>query len=232
MLEEILDYERGAFLALNGSSSGLLDRFMWIYSGRAVWIPVAILIAAILLYKRGWKESLFIIIAIALVVTLCDQFASGVCKPMFTRFRPTHHPEFMNEVHTVFGYRGGRYGFISSHAANAFGFATFMALLFRSYFFSSIVFLWAVVTAYSRIYLGVHFISDVVPGILIGMLFGWFVYRLYKKTRLVVLSRSGGATDSSLVMYSCRQKQVAAYGIIATVLVILLFNVTISSLLR
>ena len=126
MVEKILIYERDAFFALNGSDSAFLDRFMWIFTGKAVWLPLAFLILLVLIYKKNWRESLLILLAIVLVVTLCDQFASHVCKPVFTRFRPTHHPDFMDQVKTVFGYRGGLYGFISSHAANAFGFATLM----------------------------------------------------------------------------------------------------------
>lgn len=107
MVEKILIYERDAFFALNGSDSAFLDRFMWIFTGKAVWLPLAFLILLVLIYKKNWRESLLILLAIVLVVTLCDQFASHVCKPVFTRFRPTHHPDFMDQVKTVFGYRGG-----------------------------------------------------------------------------------------------------------------------------
>ena len=141
MVEKILIYERDAFFALNGSDSAFLDRFMWIFTGKAVWLPLAFLILLVLIYKKNWRESLLILLAIVLVVTLCDQFASHVCKPVFTRFRPTHHPDFMDQVKTVFGYRGGLYGFISSHAANAFGFATLMALIMRDKLFGWTIFL-------------------------------------------------------------------------------------------
>lgn len=157
MVEKILVYERDLFFMLNGSDSPFLDRFMWLYSGKAVWLPLAFFILVILLYKKKWRESILILLAIVLVITLCDQFASHVCKPIFTRFRPTHHPDFMDQVKTVFDYRGGRYGFISSHAANAFGFATFMSLLFRYRLFTWTIFLWAALTAYTRVYLGVPF---------------------------------------------------------------------------
>ena len=119
MLEQLLVWERDAFFMLNGSDSAFLDRFMWIYSGKAVWLPLAFFILVVLCYKKNWKEWLLILLAIVLTITLCDQFASHVCKPIFTRFRPTHHPDFMDQVKVVFGYRGGMYGFISSHAADA-----------------------------------------------------------------------------------------------------------------
>lgn len=229
MIEKILLYERDAFFALNGSDSAFLDRFMWLYTGKEVWLPLAILIIGVLVYKKNWRESLLIILAIALVVLLCDQFASHVCKPLFTRFRPTHHPDFMEQVKTVFNYRGGLYGFISSHAANAFGFATLMALIMKNRWFGWTLFLWATLTAYTRIYLGVHFISDVVPGMVVGILFGYVVYRLYLFVRSKWLPvESFGAFPA----YSKRRIHLIIYAIYATVLLIIIFNEPLVALLR
>ena len=181
MLENILEYERSLFLYLNSFKTPIVDNFMWLYSGKIVWIPLILLFLFIFSNKQKWQQVLLVLIAVALVILFCDQFASGICKPLFHRFRPTHHPEFMNDVKIVFGYRGGRYGFISSHAANAFGYAIFMSLLFRNKLFSIVIFIWAILQAYSRIYLGVHFITDIIPGIIVGLFFGWFVYWGYKK---------------------------------------------------
>lgn len=224
MLEKILVYERDAFFTLNGSDSVFLDHFMWLYSGKAVWLPLAVFILLVLLYKKSWRESLLIVLAIVLVVTLCDQLASHVCKPLFTRFRPTHHPDFMEEVKTVFGYRGGRYGFISSHAANAFGFATLMSLIMRDKLLGWTLFLWAALTAYTRIYLGVHFISDIVPGMLVGLCFGYLVYRLYQYASVRVLGSSIG--------YTSQQARLIVYAIAFTVLLMMLFHAPLASLFR
>ena len=228
MVEKILVYERDLFFMLNGSDSPFLDRFMWLYSGKAVWLPLAAFILIVLLYKKKWRESILILLAIVLVVTFCDQFASHVCKPIFTRFRPTHHPDFMDQVKTVFDYRGGKYGFISSHAAKAFGFATFMSLLFRYRLFTWTIFLWAALTAYTRVYLGVHFISDIVPGAIAGVFFGWLVYWLYVKARSLVPGTSGEAS----ALYSDKQKRIIVYAIFIAVLLIAVFNVPLASCLR
>ena len=228
MVEKILVYERDLFFMLNGSDSPFLDRFMWLYSGKAVWLPLAFFILVVLLYKKKWRESILILLAIVLVITLCDQFASHVCKPIFTRFRPTHHPDFMDQVKTVFDYRGGRYGFISSHAANAFDFATFMSLLFRYRLFTWTIFLWAALTAYTRIYLGVHFISDIVPGAIAGVFFGWLVYWLYVKVRPVVTGTNSNASE----LYSVGQKRLIVYAIFIAVLIIAVFNVQLVACLR
>lgn len=228
MVEKILVYERDLFFMLNGSDSPFLDRFMWLYSGKAVWLPLAFFILVVLLYKKKWRESILILLAIVLVITLCDQFASHVCKPIFTRFRPTHHPDFMDQVKTVFDYRGGRYGFISSHAANAFGFAIFMSLLFRYRLFTWTIFLWAALTAYTRVYLGVHFISDIVPGAIAGVFFGWLVYWLYVKVRPVVTGTNSNASE----LYSIGQKRLIVYAIFIAVLIIAVFNVQLVACLR
>lgn len=227
MIEEILVYERDLFFALNGSNSVFLDHFMWLYTGKIVWFPLVVLILFILTYKKKWRESFLILLAIVLVVTLCDQFASHLCKPLFTRFRPTHHPDFMDQVKTVFGYRGGKYGFISSHAANAFGFAMFMVLLFKNKFFCFTIFFWAFLTAYTRIYLGVHFISDVIPGALVGLFFGYAMYKLYGYIRL----RLNGSDDTTLPLYTNKEILIIVYAIYGTILFILLFsNLLISCL--
>ncbi|MDF9829580.1 phosphatase PAP2 family protein [Parabacteroides sp. PF5-6] len=233
MLEKILDYERELFFMLNGSDSVFLDHFMWLFSGKIVWLPLALFILIVLTYKVNWRESLLVLLAIVLVVTLCDQFASHLFKPLFMRFRPTHHPAFMDEVQTVFGYRGGKYGFISSHAANAFGFAMFMTLLFRyKPLFTSTVFLWAIVTAYTRIYLGVHFISDIVPGILVGLVFGYLVYLLYAWVRPKIVGWGGRDVPPISVVYPIRRQRLIVIAILITVILIMLLNAQLVSMLR
>lgn len=183
MLEELLTCERDLFLLLNGNHTSFLDGVAWLFSGRIAWLPAAVFLLVSLTYKVKWREWLPVLLGIALVAALCDQFSSHICKPLFMRLRPTHHPDFMDQVHTVFDYRGGLYGFISGHAANAFGLATFFALLLRNPFVTVTVYVWAALVAYSRIYLGVHFISDIVPGALSGIFFGYLSYMLYKHFR-------------------------------------------------
>ncbi|MDR1102436.1 MAG: phosphatase PAP2 family protein [Tannerella sp.] len=190
-LEQILEYEREAFLWLNGGHTPFLDSFIGLYSGKAVWIPAALWILLTICYRKPVRESLLILLCIALVITLCDQFASGLCKPLFTRLRPTHHPDFCEQVQIIGNYRGGRYGFISGHAANAFGFAVFTLLLFRHRWYTAVILLWGVFMAYTRIYMGVHFISDILPGALSGSLFGYAGYRLYRRVR----RKTGKTTD-------------------------------------
>ena len=220
MLEKILEYERGAFLWLNGHHNTFWDSFMWLYSGQIVWIPVVLFITFLLFYKKDWKESLLILLSIVLIVTLCDQLSSNLCKPFFMRLRPTHHPDFMDYVKTVNDYRGGKYGFFSGHAANSFGFATFALLLFRNRLFTVSILLWSTLMAYSRIYLGVHFISDIIPGVLTGVLVGFGIYRLYAFLRLKLLKKN----DKPQEIYSDSKKKLMISALLATILFMLVYS--------
>jgi undecaprenyl-diphosphatase len=181
MLEKILPYEASLFYFLNGSDSCLMDHFMWLFSYKFTWIPLYLCFFILFIYKyrNNRKECILILVSLFLVILICDQVASGILKPVFARYRPTHHPDFKDQVHILFDYRGGLYGFASSHASNAFGFVMFTALLFKNKWFSILFFTHALITAYSRIYLGVHFISDVVVGAFIGILAAILVYKLY-----------------------------------------------------
>jgi undecaprenyl-diphosphatase len=186
MLEQELQWERGLFFLLNGSDSPFWDSFFYLYSYKWTWVPFYLCLLFVFIYRRtgteikaDWKTILWTLLTMLLVIALCDQIASGLFKPLFHRFRPTHHPDFQEHVMTVFAQRGGRYGFISSHAANTFGLATFTARLFRKGVFTCTIFLFALLTGYSRIYLGLHFVSDVVTGALVGILVGYAGYRMY-----------------------------------------------------
>jgi undecaprenyl-diphosphatase len=103
-------------------------------------------------------------------------------KPFFKRLRPSRDPALKELVHTVNGYKNGKYGFASRHAANTMGIAFFFWLLFANrYRWIWILFIWATVVSYSRIYLGVHFPGDILVGMLIGILSGYFCFSLNKK---------------------------------------------------
>lgn len=179
-IEQLIGYDKEAFLALNGSKSVFWDGFMLVFTSTLVWIPLAITLLYIIVKNNRLKQALLIIGMIALVILLADRISSGFFKPFFQRFRPTQDPSFMSLVDIVNGYRGGRYGFISSHAANSFGIFTFIALLFRKKEFTLALLLWAFLTSYSRVYLGVHYTGDIICGAVFGILCGSFVYLLYK----------------------------------------------------
>ena len=171
--------DRDFTLAINSCHSPFFDNFFYIYTQTWTWTPI-IFILLVWMWRRWGVRSLYVVGGIALCILLADQISSSILKPWVARLRPTHNPEIADLIHTVNGYRGGRYGFVSSHAANAATFVTFTALVFRNRFYTILLMLWAFLTAYSRVYLGVHYVGDVVCGALVGVLVGVGVYAALK----------------------------------------------------
>jgi undecaprenyl-diphosphatase len=182
-MEALLEYEREWFLWINNSHTCLLDVIMWAFAGVWIWCPV-LLVPFYFVWKKR-KKALPVVLSTVSVVALSLLVSACVFKPAFTRFRPTTHPSFVDCVTLLNDYHaGGMYGFISGHATTAFGFAVFSLLLVRRKAYTVAILLWAVMMGYSRIYLGAHFISDVVAGLMVGSLLGWGVYRLYKRAAI------------------------------------------------
>jgi len=171
--------DRSLFLFLNGLHSHFWDGIMWWVSGNTSWIFLYILILAWLTKEYRWKMLLLIII-IALTVTLTDQLSVHLFKDLVKRLRPCHNPEIARFVHLVKGHCGGAYGFVSSHAANVFGITILTTGLLKNRYYSWIMFAWASLVSYSRIYLGVHYPGDVLGGALFGVLIGWSLLCLYR----------------------------------------------------
>jgi undecaprenyl-diphosphatase len=205
-VEALLPLERDLFLKLNGSDYLFLDNLMWMFSGRLVWIPLFLFIIFLFFYKNHWKEGMLLTLFFILLFTVCDQVSSSFFKPFFERFRPTHHPDYKDFVDIMNGYRGGRFGFISSHATNSFGLAVFLSLLYRYRWLTVGALFWAMLNSYTRIYLGVHFISDILAGMIVGTLIAFVLFWLYKIVRSQLIrhtwltSKSINASNQSLLL--------------------------------
>jgi undecaprenyl-diphosphatase len=178
-MNEISKMDTEIFLYLNGLHNSFMDAIMFWASDKLFWIPFYILII-IIIYKEYKKRSIYILTTIAIVITFCDQTASHIIKPLVKRLRPSHEPALQDLIHLSDAGPGGLYGFVSSHAANAFGLATFLILLLtKKYNGLKITLLfWAILVAYSRIYNGVHYPLDIVCGMLLGIFYGYIFKNL------------------------------------------------------
>ena len=180
MFEHLIEIDKSLMITLNAANSHtqLADTVFWLTSQTAVWIPLYLALLFLIIKQNG-KESILITIFAILLILLCDQTASGILKPLVARLRPSHDPSIMDMLQYVNDYKGGKYGFPSSHASNTFGLATYITLLFRSKKIGIPMFVWAILNAYSRIYLGVHYPMDIIVGIAIGLVYGALLYKTY-----------------------------------------------------
>jgi len=174
------------FLFLNGLHATWLDRPMWLFSEKLFWIPVYLWLLWLLWKRYPGKVFLLVILHVALLILLCDKGSTELFKETVQRYRPSHNLLIKDQVHLVTNldgsiYRGGKFGFFSSHAANYFGLAMFFFLLVRPArgWLVASVFLWALLISYSRIYLGVHYPSDVWAGAVFGILVALLVARIF-----------------------------------------------------
>ena len=177
MIDSLTELDEQVFLALNQMHSGWLDPFMFWFSGNLIWIPLY----GFLIYQLAKLPRIHFILAllsIAAGITMADQFTSSVLKPLVERPRPTWNTEIGSLVHTVNNYRGGHFGFPSSHAANTFCVAILLILILKKPWARWLL-LWAMIVSYSRIYLGVHYPGDVIAGAAIGSIAGLIAFRLY-----------------------------------------------------
>lgn len=166
-------------LFLNGFHNAYWDYFMMMFSSRFVWAPFYVSFVYVMFRNYPPKDVAKCLIAIVAIILLSDQTASTLLKPMVERMRPSNMDNpIAPMVHVVSNYRGGRYGFPSSHAANAWGMAFFATYLVRNRKLSTFLMLWAAMMAYSRIYMGVHYPGDLFVGLLIGWGFATLCYWL------------------------------------------------------
>lgn len=181
MIETLSQLDKELFFFFNSRHTSFWDNIMYFLSEKEVWFPfyAALILGLVWQFK---KLSWIIILCAVMAIGASDFVTSGIMKPSFERYRPSRDEALMEKVHIVNNYRGGRYGFVSSHSANTFALATFFFLIWRNRWkWSAWLFAWAAIVSYSRIYLGVHYPGDILTGAIIGCIFGWLFYLVAKK---------------------------------------------------
>lgn len=200
MFESLINLDKSLLLWINSFNSPFFDHFFYITTNLVAWLPLAVVLLFCLYRRMGTQPFLWYVAFLVVVVIMADQLASDIIKPLVERPRPTHDPDLENLVHVVNGYRGGPFGFVSSHAANSFAVATFLALTLRKPQLSCTAFAWAILSSYSRMYLAVHYPGDILCGALLGALIAWGAYTTIKRVQpaLIGISRTLTETDQHL----------------------------------
>jgi len=223
--------DKAVMVALNFDGGFALDRFWYAVSAKTTWIPIAIALLMSFSYgKQDWLIPVFIVVGLALTVTVADQISSSFIKPYFSRFRPSHNDEISGLLHFVNNYKAGRYGFVSSHAANAFGVLAFLTPIMRHKISIVVLAVWTCMVSYSRIYLGVHYPGDIIGGALVGFTSGlgvqiamqWLYFKLRNGYNRM-LATSG--------LKLCFNPLYVTIAVIGTAIYILLYNFGQSTML-
>lgn len=175
--------DKAVTLALNSISTPVTD-YMWRgFSWQEIWYAMYLLVAVLIIRRLGWKKGLTVILSLILTIVACDQFANFT-KNFFARLRPCWDPYMTGCGLRVLEDRGGLYGFYSAHAANAAGFAICSSIglqndkLHSYHRYGSIMTVWFLFVGISRVFVGKHFLGDVLTGFAVGILFGWAIGRL------------------------------------------------------
>lgn len=181
-LDTLVRIDSDLLLAVNGMHSRFFDFFMPVCTDKLVWIPLYLSLLYILFRNMSFKTAMLCLVCIALAAGLSDVISSKALRFAVMRLRPSNiENELHNLVHIVDGYRGGRYGFPSSHAANTFSLAVFMVCLYRCRTISFFMVFWALLNCYTRLYLGVHYPGDILAGAVLGSLLAVAFYFAFRK---------------------------------------------------
>ena len=187
LMNKLESIDRAIVLFVNGLHTPLLDEIMWFLSGRFSLIPLYLLLLILLKSQNSWRNTFIILSGLTFSILLADQISVHLFKNGFERYRPSHNEDLKHllhfyEVKPGEYYQGGKYGFVSSHAANFFALIAFIFPFYKekkNWILAGLI-LVGILIAISRIYLGVHYFSDVLVGAILGILVGFSIRSLVK----------------------------------------------------
>lgn len=177
-METLISLDTQCFLWLNNLGSDNFDGFWLFVTNKYNSIPLYLFLLFYTQRAFGWKHMGLILLTVAIVVLATDQ-TTNFFKHTIQRLRPCHNPDLEGLIRVVKANCGGQYGFFSGHASNSFAVATFFYSIFRKHSpWFYLLFLWAAVVAYSRIYVGVHYPIDIIVGALVGGIYGLLFHQI------------------------------------------------------
>lgn len=228
-MDTIIQMDKQLLLAINGSDSLFVDYLAKTLTTAATWIPLYVSLFYVVVKNNDNFRRIICILACA---GLCVLFAGTVddllVKPIVARLRPTHDFQIGMLVDTVDGYRGGKYGFFSAHAANTFSIAVFFSLLMRSRLVTLLLVGWSLTNCWTRLYLGVHYPLDILCGLLWGGSVGTGIYFLYRYVDMRLLHSENDYVSSKYTSSGYRYSDIY---IVALVLSLTLIYCILRSLI-
>ena len=178
MLDKILSLDQKLFVFLNSLGSETFDGLWLLITKQLNWIPFFLLLLYFIYKKLGVKQTLYLFLFVALLIFFTDQI-TNLFKNGFQRLRPCNNPEINSFIRIVQSRTS--FSFFSGHASNTMAVATFLYLVFKKDFkYFWLLFLWPLVFAYSRIYLGLHYPLDILSGYLFGGILGFLMFKFYR----------------------------------------------------
>lgn len=181
MLEKLLETDRDVFVWLNSLGSESFDPFWEFVTRQFNWAPVFAIILYLTFKRLGWRHAALIILLIAGLVAFTDQ-TTNLIKNTFQRLRPGNNPEIAGFIRSV--QNRNSFSFISGHASSSMASAFFLYHVLKPYIkYMGFFFIWPLIFAYSRIYLGLHYPGDILMGYLYGLLTSSLFLLLYRYLR-------------------------------------------------
>ena len=179
-IEQLKKFDVELFLYINGKHNAFFDFMMYWFSDRLIWIPFYLLLLILIAKNFTKKETLLMLVFVAVLITFSDQLSAHLLKNFFHRLRPCHNEQLKKLIHLVSDC-GGQYGFVSSHATNSFALAIYLSFTARKKiaWLKFMLIPWAILVSYSRIYCGVHYPADIFCGALLGISLGYLFEEIY-----------------------------------------------------
>lgn len=182
---KIQDMDMQVLRLFNGSDNIMLDQMVQILTSGLTWIPLYVMLFFVVMRNNETMGQIALVVGSAIFCVLfADGLVDGIIKQLAERWRPSNDPTFKYMVQVVDDIRPKGYSFCSAHAANTMSLAVFFSLLIRSKMLTVTLVIWSLINCWTRLYLGVHYPSDILCGMIIGIIVGILVYLLYYKIYL------------------------------------------------
>lgn len=195
----LYDADKTLLMVFNGSHCAFVDRLAVTLTCGYMWILLYIALLLLVINNHKTVAQISLVIGMALLaIVLSEGMADLIVKPLVARLRPIHDTLMQDSVQVVNNYRAEGYSFFSAHASNTMAVAVFFSLLVEDRLFACTLITWALVNCWTRLYLGVHYPSDIIVGMVWGSVSGLFAYTMYNKvkdTRRVRASDDAATTD-------------------------------------